>query len=94
MVFLNLNIGLSDSLLLRIIIVPKLKKVKKGAKLNLRKVREAAKGEKLAVAQLKAQTADADRFYKTTKDHIDRMYDAISRTMDYSRTKKKRKKKS
>lgn len=70
------------------------KKVKKGAKLNLRKVREAAKGEKLAVAQLKAQTADADRFYKTTKDHIDRMYDAISRTMDYSRTKKKRKKKS
>ena len=70
------------------------KKAKKGAKLNLRKVREAAKGEKLAVAQLKAQTADADRFYKTTKDHIDRMYDAISRTMNYSRTKKKRKKKS
>lgn len=69
------------------------KKAKKGAKLNLRKVREAAKGEKLAIAQLKAQTADADRFYKTTKDHIDRMYDAISRTMDYSRTKKKRKKK-
>lgn len=68
-------------------------KAKKGAKLNLRKVREAAKGEKLAIAQLKAQTADADRFYKTTKDHIDRMYDAISRTMDYSRTKKKRKKK-
>lgn len=68
------------------------KKDKKGAKLNLRKVREAAKGEKLAVAQLKAQTADADRFYKTTKDHIDRMYDAISRTMDYSSTKKKRKK--
>lgn len=72
----------------------KVKEAKKGAKLNLRKVREAAKGEKLAVAQLKAQTADADRFYKTTKDHIDRMYDAISRTMDYSRTKKKRKKKS
>lgn len=71
----------------------KVKEAKKGAKLNLRKVREAAKGEKLAVAQLKAQTADADRFYKTTKDHIDRMYDAISRTMDYSRTKKKRKKK-
>lgn len=69
------------------------KEAKKGAKLNLRKVREAAKGEKLAVAQLKAQTADADRFYKTTKDHIDRMYDAINRTMDYSRTKKKRKKK-
>ena len=69
-------------------------KAKKGAKLNLRKVREAAKGEKLAAAQLKAQTADADRFYKTTKDHIDRMYDAISRTMNYSRTKKKRKKKS
>lgn len=69
------------------------KKAKKGTKLNLRKVREAAKGEKLAAAQLKAQTADADRFYKTTKDHIDRMYDAISRTMDYSRTKKKRKKK-
>lgn len=67
---------------------------KKGGSLNLRKVREAAKGEKLAVAQLKAQTADADRFYKTSKDHIDRMYDAISRTMDYSRTKKKRKKKS
>lgn len=70
------------------------KEAKKGAKLNLRKVREAAKGEKLAAAQLKAQTADADRFYKTTKDHIDRMYDAISRTMNYSRTKKKRKKKS
>lgn len=69
------------------------KKDKKGAKLNLRKVREAAKGEKLAAAQLKAQTADADRFYKTTKDHIDRMYAAISRTMNYSSTKKKRKKK-
>lgn len=68
------------------------KKDKKGAKLNLRKVREAAKREKLAVAQLKAQTADADRFYKTTKDHIDRMYAAISRTMNYSSTKKKRKK--
>lgn len=72
----------------------KVKEAKKGAKLNLRKVREAAKGEKLAAAQLKAQTADADRFYKTTKNHIDRMYDAISRTMDYSCTKKKRKKKS
>lgn len=72
----------------------KVKKDKKGAKLNLRKVREAAKGEKLAVAQLKAQTADADRFYKTTKDHIDRMYAAINRTMNYSSTKKKRKKKS
>lgn len=72
----------------------KVKEAKKGAKLNLRKVREAAKGEKLAAAQLKAQTADADRFYKTTKDHIDRMYDAISRTMNYSRTKKKHKKKS
>lgn len=70
----------------------KVKEAKKGAKLNLRKVREAAKGEKLAVAQLKAQTADADRFYKTTKDHIDRMYVAISRTMNYSSTKKKRKK--
>lgn len=67
---------------------------KKGGHINLCKVREAAKGKKLAVAQLKAQTADADRFYKTTKDHIDRMYDAISRTMNYSRTKKKRKKKS
>lgn len=67
-------------------------KAKKGAKLNLRKVREAAKGEKLAAAQLKAQTADADRFYKTTKDHIDRMYAAISRTMNYSSNKKKRKK--
>ena len=70
------------------------KKVKKGAKLNLRKVREAAKGEKLAAAQLKAQTADADRFYKTTKDHIDRMYAAINRLTNYSSTKKKRKKKS
>lgn len=70
------------------------KKAKKGAKLNLRKVREAAKGEKLAAAQLKAQTADADRFYKTTKDHIDRMYDAINRLTNYSNTKKKRKKKS
>ena len=72
----------------------KVKKDKKGAKLNLRKVREAAKGEKLVVAQLKAQTADADRFYKTTKDHIDRMYDAINRLTNYSSTKKKRKKKS
>lgn len=72
----------------------KVKEAKKGAKLNLRKVREAAKGEKLATAQLKAQTADADRFYKTTKDHIDRMYAAISRTMNYSSNKKKRKKKS
>lgn len=70
------------------------KKAKKGTKLNLRKVREAAKGEKLAAAQLKAQTADADRFYKTTKDHIDRMYDAINRLTNYSSTKKKRKKKS
>lgn len=69
------------------------KKAKKGAKLNLRKVREAAKGEKLAAVQLKAQTADADRFYKTTKDHIDRMYDAINRLTNYSSTKKKRKKK-
>lgn len=69
------------------------KKVKKGAKLNLRKVREAAKGEKLAAAQLKAQTADAGIFYKTTKDHIDRMYDAINRLTNYSSTKKKRKKK-
>ena len=72
----------------------KVKEAKKGAKLNLRKVREAAKGEKLAAAQLKAQTADADRFYKTTKDHIDRMYDAINRLTNYSNTKKKRKKKS
>lgn len=70
------------------------KKAKKGTKLNLRKVREAAKGEKLAAVQLKAQTADADRFYKTTKDHIDRMYDAINRLTNYSSTKKKRKKKS
>lgn len=68
-------------------------KAKNGAKLNIKKVREAAKGEKLAAAQLKAQTADADRFYKTTKDHIDRMYDAIDRLTNYS-TKKKRKKKS
>lgn len=45
----------------------KVKKAKKGAKLNLCKVRKAVKGEKLAAAQLKAQTADADRFYKTTK---------------------------
>ena len=87
MVSLNLSIGLSDNLLLNYSI-----KAKKGAKLNLRKVREAAKGEKLAVAQLKAQTADADRFYKTTKDHIDRMYDAINRLTNYSSTKKKRKK--
>lgn len=70
------------------------KKAKKGTKLNLRKVREAAKGEKLAAAQLKAQTADADRFYKTAKDHIDRMYDAINRLTNYSSTKRKRKKKS
>lgn len=69
-------------------------KSKNGAKLNLKKIREAAKGEKLAAAQLKAQTADADRFYKTTKDHIDRMYDAINRLTNYSSTKKKRKKKS
>lgn len=66
--------------------------MKKGGSLNLRKVREAAKGEKLAVAQLKAQTADADRFYKTTKDHIDRMYAAINRLTNYSSTKRKRKK--
>ena len=72
----------------------KVKEAKKGAKLNLHKVREVAKGEKLAAAQLKAQTADADRFYKTTKDHIDRMYDAINRLTNYSSTKKKRKKKS
>lgn len=72
----------------------KVREAKKGAKLNLRKVREAAKGEKLAAAQLKAQTADADRFYKTTKDHIDRMYDAINRLTNYSNTKRKRKKKS
>lgn len=71
----------------------KVREAKKGAKLNLRKVREAAKGEKLAAAQLKAWTADADRFYKTTKDHIDRMYDAINRLTNYSSTKKKRKKK-
>lgn len=71
----------------------KVKEAKKGAKLNLRKVREAAKGEKLAAAQLKAQTADADRFYKTTKDHIDRMYNAINRLTNYSSTKRKRKKK-
>lgn len=71
----------------------KVREAKKGAKLNLRKVREAAKGEKLAAAQLKAQTADADRFYKTTKDHIDRMYEAINRLTNYSSTKKKRKKK-
>lgn len=71
-----------------------IKEAKKGAKLNLRKVREAAKGEKLAVAQLKAQTADADRFYKTTKDPIDRMYNAINRLTNYSSTKRKRKKKS
>lgn len=71
----------------------KVREAKKGSKLNLRKVREAAKGEKLAAAQLKAQTADADRFYKTTKDHIDRMYDAINRLTNYSSTKKKRKKK-
>lgn len=70
----------------------KVREAKKGAKLNLRKVREAAKGEKLAAAQLKAQTADADRFYKTTKDHIDRMYDAINRLTNYSSTKRKRKK--
>lgn len=66
---------------------------KKGGTLNINKIREAAKGEKLAVAQLKAQTADADRFYKTTKDTIDRMYNAIDRAMNYSSTKKKRKKK-
>lgn len=70
----------------------KVKEAKKGAKLNLRKVREAAKGEKLAAAQLKAQIADADRFYKTTKDHIDRMYDAINSLTNYSSTKRKRKK--
>lgn len=71
----------------------KTSKNKKGGTLNINKIREAAKGEKLAVAQLKAQTADADRFYKTTKDTIDRMYNAIDRAMNYSSTKKKRKKK-
>lgn len=69
-------------------------KQKQGGCLNVKKVRAAAKGEKLAAAQLKAQTADADRFYKTTKDTIDRMYDAIDRLTNYSSTKKKRKKKS
>ena len=69
-------------------------KQKQGGCLNVKKVRAAAKGEKLAAAQLKAQTADADRFYKTTKDTIDRMYDAIDRLTSYSSTKKKRKKKS
>lgn len=69
-------------------------KAKKGAKLNYSKIREAAKGEKLAAAQLKAQTADADRFYKTTKDHIDRMYDAIDRLTNYSSKKRKKKKSS
>lgn len=45
-------------------------------------------GGKLQVARLKAATADADRFYKTTKDFADRTERAIARLI----TKKKKKK--
>lgn len=45
-------------------------------------------GGKLQVARLKAATADADRFYKTTKDFADRTERAIARLT----TKKKKKK--
>lgn len=45
-------------------------------------------GGKLQVARLKAATADADRFYKTTKDFADRTERAITRLT----TKKKKKK--
>lgn len=45
-------------------------------------------GSKLQVARLKAATADADRFYKTTKDFADRTERAIARLT----TKKKKKK--
>lgn len=45
-------------------------------------------GSKLQVARLKAATADADRFYKTTKDFADRTERAIARLI----TKKKKKK--
>lgn len=45
-------------------------------------------GGKLQVARLKAAIADADRFYKTTKDFADRTERAIARLI----TKKKKKK--
>lgn len=45
-------------------------------------------GSKLQVARLKVATADADRFYKTTKDFADRTERAIARLI----TKKKKKK--
>lgn len=45
-------------------------------------------GGKLQVARLKTATADADRFYKTTKDFADRIERAIARLT----TKKKKKK--
>ena len=45
-------------------------------------------GSKLQVARLRAATADADRFYKTTKDFADRTERAIARLI----TKKKKKK--
>lgn len=66
---------------------------KKGGSLNIKKVREAAKGEKLASAQLKAATADADRFNKSVNTFIDRSYDAVDRIRQYSKKKKKRKSK-
>ena len=66
---------------------------KKGGSLNIKKIREAAKGEKLAAAQLKAATADADRFNKSVNAFIDRSYDAVDRIRQYSKKKKKRKSK-
>lgn len=48
----------------------------------------AKDGGKLQVARLRAATADADRFYKTTKDFADRTERAIARLT----TKKKKKK--
>lgn len=67
---------------------------RKGGKVNTKKVREAASGEKIAVARLKANTADADRFNKSVNAFIDRSFDSINRLVDYSTKKKKSKKKS
>lgn len=67
---------------------------RKGGKVNTKKVREAASGEKIAIARLKANTADADRFNKSVNAFIDRSFDSINRLVDYSTKKKKSKKKS
>ena len=45
-------------------------------------------GSKLQIARLKAATADADRFYKTTKDFADRTERAIARLQNIKKKKK------